>query len=381
MIYLDHNATTPIRAEVIDVMSVLQKTLFGNASSYYRIAREAKAVLEKSRAEIAWRIGAEPEEIVFTSGGTESDNTAIRGAARALKGNGRHIITSSIEHHAVLKTCQDLEMIGYRVSYLPVDSQCRVYPRDVEQAISPETILISIMHANNETGVIQPIEEIGSLARDRGIVFHTDAVQSLGKIHISVTEMKADMVSLSAHKVYGPKGIGALYIRNGTPLHPLVTGGSQEYGLRAGTENVPSIVGFSTAASLALQTMEADSTRIAALRNRLETEIANHIDGVKINGKGAHRLPNTSNMCFPGVDGESILLHLDLSEICASSGSACSTASASPSHVLLAMGLAPQEAQSTVRFSLGRETTDQDIDVTVESLIEITSRLRSISSL
>ncbi|HDP26020.1 MAG TPA: cysteine desulfurase [Deltaproteobacteria bacterium] len=381
MIYLDHNATTPIRTEVLDVMGELQRTLFGNASSYYGPAREARAVLEKSRAEIAGCIGANPGEIVCTSGGSESNNLAIRGAARALRGKGRHLITSSIEHPAVLKTCQDLERDGYRVTYLPVDSRGMVDPAEVERAITPETLLISIMHANNETGVIQPVSIIGSMAGKHGIVFHTDAVQTLGKIPVQVSEINADLISLSSHKVHGPKGIGVLYVRKGTPLHPLITGGSQERGLRAGTENFPAVAGFSAAVSLALNTMERDAARITGLRDRMETEIANRIRGVKINGAGSNRLPNTSNLCFKGVDGESILLHLDLKGICASSGSACSTGSESPSHVLLAMGLDPHQAQSTIRLSLGRETSEQDITATVDALTMIISRLRSISSL
>jgi cysteine desulfurase len=380
MIYLDHNATTPIHPKVFDAMVPYLKEHFGNASSYYRMAREARAAIENARGKVAECIGAKPDEIVFTSGGTESDNLALRGAAHALRKKGNHIITSSIEHHAVLNTCKDLEKEGFNITFVPVDSNGLIDPEDIRKRITSKTILMSVMIANNETGVIQSLSDIGAIAREKGIIFHTDAVQAVGKIPVQAETISADLLSFSGHKLYGPKGVGALYIRKDTPITPILTGGHHEYNLRAGTENTAAIVGFAEAVFLAVNSLEEMSTHMAALRDRLEKRIMETIDGVKINGVNTPRVPNTSNISFSSIDGESILLHLDLNDICASSGSACTTSSPEPSHVLSAMGLTLMDAQSTVRFSLGKENTEDEIDRTVEALIEITKKLRKISS-
>jgi cysteine desulfurase len=380
MIYLDHNATTRLHPEVLRIMEPYLKEQFGNASSSYGLGREAKTALENSRKKIADGLGAKSQEIIFTSGGTESDNLAIRGTAQALKSKGNHIITSRIEHHAVLMTCLDLEKEGFRVTYLPVDADGRVNPDDVRKHIGEKTILISIMAANNETGVIQPISEIGGIAREKEIVFHTDAVQAVGKIPVDVDDFCVDLLSVSGHKFHGPKGVGALYMRDNTPLAPIITGGHHERTLRAGTENIPGIVGLAEALSLALQNHSEKSKNLSRLRDRLESAILQRIDGVQVNGANAPRVPNTSNMSFQFIDGESILLHLDLKGICASSGSACSTDSPEPSHVLLAMGIPPRTAQGTIRFSLGKDNTNEEIDYVIESLVEIATKLREISS-
>ncbi len=381
MIYLDHNATTSLHPRVFRAMEPYLKERFGNASSNYQTGREAKTALEHSRATVADCIGAGPQETIFTSGGTESDNCAVRGVARALREKGDHIITSTIEHHAVLKTCQVLEKEGFRVTYLPVNSDGRVDPEDVRRYIVRKTILISIMYANNETGVIQPIREIGAIAREKNIVFHTDAVQAVGKIPFAVNDLGVDLLSISGHKIYGPKGIGALYVRKGIPLQPIMTGGHHEYNLRAGTENIPSIAGLAQAMSMATQNLNAASDKLSALRQRLESGILNRIDDVQINGLQAPRLPNTSSVSFRLIEGESILLHLDLRGICVSTGSACTTDSPEPSHVLTAMGIPPQTAQGTIRFSLGEDNTKEEIDAVIDVLCDITTRLRNISSL
>jgi cysteine desulfurase len=356
------------------------KEQFGNASSSYRLGREAKIALEKSRKKVADCLGAKSQEIIFTGGGTESDNLAIRGTARILRTKGSHIITSGIEHHAVLKTCEDLEKEGFRVTYLPVNADGQVDPDDVLKNIGKNTILISIMAANNETGVIQPISEIGTIARQKGIIFHTDAVQAVGKISVHVENLSVDLLSVSAHKFHGPKGVGALYIRDQTPLSPVLTGGHHEHNLRAGTENIPGIVGLAEALSIATRNQSATVQTLSNLRDRFESTILRKIDGVQINGANAPRVPNTSNMSFQFIEGESILLHLDLKGICASSGSACSTESPEPSHVLLAMGVPAHTAQGAIRFSLGKDNTSDEIDYVIETLLEITNKLRKISS-
>lgn len=381
MIYLDHNATTSLHPEVLNAMLPYLESQFGNASSYYRPGRDAKKALEQSRAIIARCIGAQPAEIIFTSGGTESDNLAIRGAARSLSEKGNHIITSAIEHHAVLRTCEDLQQAGFEVTYVPVDSTGRVDPDDIKQRIKEKTILISLMQVNNETGVIQPVEEVGKIAQAAGVVFHTDAVQAAGKLPIDVTRHSVNLLSLSAHKLYGPKGIGALYVRRGTPLLPVMTGGHHEHTLRAGTENIPAIAGFAKALFLASEQMEATVRSITPLRERLESQVLSRIADVRINGSGAPRVCNTSNMSFGSIDGESILLHLDLRGICASTGSACTTGAPEPSHVLTAMGVPAGSAQGSIRFSLGRDNTAQEIDTVADALVDITSQLRNISSL
>jgi cysteine desulfurase len=380
VIYLDHNATTPLHPDVFQAMEPYLNERFGNASGSYRLAREAKTALENSRKKIAECLGAKAHEIIFTSGGTESDNLAIRGVARAFRAKGNHIITSRIEHHAVLRTCEDLEKAGFRVTYLPVDSNGCINPDDVRRHINGETILISIMAANNETGVIQPIPEIGAVARREGIIFHTDAVQAVGKIPVNVDDFCVDLLSVSGHKFYGPKGVGALYVRKGTPIAPILTGGHHEINLRAGTENIPGIVGLSEALSIATQNLSTATHTLSTLRQRFESSILKKIDGVQINGVSAPRVPNTSNMSFQFIEGESILLHLDLKGICASSGSACSTESPEPSHVLLAMGVPARTAQGTIRFSLGKDNTSDEMDYVIEALIDITAKLREISS-
>lgn len=381
MIYLDHNATTALDPAVLEEMLPYFNEKFGNASSYYRLGREAKEILEQSRRTVAALIGAQPGEVIFTSGGTESDNLAIRGIARALREKGNHIITSSIEHHAVLRTCEDLQTDGFSVTYLPVDGSGTIDPDDVKRLIGKKTILISLMYVNNETGVIQPIEEVGKIAREAGIIFHTDAVQAAGKLPLDVKLLNVDLLSMTAHKIHGPKGIGALYVRRGTQLRPVMTGGHHEHNLRAGTENLPAIAGFAKALSLASEQREADMRSIACLRERLESQVLAQIPDIQINGAGAPRVANTSNISFYSIDGESILLHLDLRGICASTGSACTTGSPEPSHVLRAMGVPASIAQGSIRFSLGRDNTEHDINTVVEALVEITAHLRAITSL
>ncbi|MEN6321378.1 MAG: cysteine desulfurase NifS [Syntrophaceae bacterium] len=380
MIYLDHNATTRLHPEVLRFMEPYLREQFGNASSSYSLGREAKTSLENSRKKIADCLGAKSQEIIFTSGGTESDNLAIRGVARALGTKGNHIITSRIEHHAVLMTCLALEKEGFRITYLPVNADGQVDPDDVRKHIGSKTIIISIMAANNETGVIQPISEIGRIAREKEIIFHTDAVQAVGKIPVDVNDLRVDLLSVSGHKFHGPKGVGALYVRHNTPLSPIITGGHHEHTLRAGTENILGISGLAEALFLAVQSQRETAKKLSKLRDRFESTILQKIDGVQINGFNAPRVPNTSNMSFQFIDGESILLHLDLKGICASSGSACSTDSPEPSHVLLSMGIPARTAQGTIRFSLGKDNTGDEIGFVIESLIELTTKLREISS-
>jgi cysteine desulfurase len=380
MIYLDHNATTPLHPDVFRVMEPYMREQFGNASSSYRLGRSAKSALEASRKSIAGCLGAQPDEIVFTSGGTESDNIAIRGVAHALRSKGNHVITSQIEHHAVLKTCQDLEREGFRVTYLPVDSGGQINPDDVRGHIGAETILITVMLANNETGVIQPLFEVGRIAREKQIMFHTDAVQAVGKIPVDVNELSVDLLSLSGHKFYGPKGVGALYVRRNTPINPSFAGGHHERNIRPGTENVPGIVGLAEALLLATGNLPEVAQKLTGLRQRFESTVLRKVNGVQINGGNAPRVPNTSNMSFQFVEGESVLLHLDLKGIYASSGSACSTDSPEPSHVLVAMGVPARTAQGTIRFSLGKDNTDDQIDYVIEALMDIVLRLREISS-
>jgi cysteine desulfurase len=381
MIYLDHNATTPLHPDVFQTMEPYLREQFGNASSSYRLGREAKTALENSRKKVAACLGAKDHEIIFTSGGTESDNLAIRGIARALRGKGNHIITSRVEHHAVLRTCDDLEREGFRVTFLPVDASGQISPDDVRRHIDEGTILISIMAANNETGVLQPIYEVGALARQKGIIFHTDAVQAVGKIPVNVDDLSVDLLSISGHKFHGPKGVGVLYVRHNTPMAPILTGGHQEHHFRAGTENIPGIVGLAEALSVATQNLSTATHKLSTLRQRFESAVLSKIDGVQINGVSAPRVPNTSSICFQFIEGESILLHLDLKGICASSGSACSTESPEPSHVLMAMGVPARTAQGAIRFSLGKDNTDEEIDFVIDALVDITAKLREISSI
>ncbi len=380
MIYLDHNATTPVHPDVFQAMAPYMQGSFGNPSSLYRSGREAKKALEESRAAVAAWLGAGPEEIVFTSGGTEADNTAIRGVTGALTSKGDHIITSAIEHHAVLSTCRALERDGVRVTYLPVDRSGRVDPDDVRKAVTPHTVLITVMHVNNETGVVQPVEEIGRIAAQSGVLFHSDTVQSGGKLPLSPGKTGAALMAFSAHKMYGPKGIGALYVKSGTPLKPLITGGGHERGVRAGTENVAGAAGFAKAVQLLGDEGVFDTGRLLRLRDHFEKRLEEAVDGIHIHGRQAPRIANTSSVSFAAVESESVLLYLDLNGICASAGSACSTGSAAASHVLTAMGVSPQDAQGSIRFSLGDDNTQQDIDATVDVLAETVKKLRAVSS-
>ncbi|HIE43345.1 MAG TPA: cysteine desulfurase NifS, partial [Candidatus Omnitrophica bacterium] len=336
-VYLDHNATTPTHSEVVKAMLPYYGDIYGNASSIHRFGQEARKAVDEARERVATSLGAKAEEIVFTSGGTEANNFAIKGVAYAHEKKGRGIITSSIEHHAVLNPCKYLEEKDFKVTYLPVDEQGFVDPDDVRKAITDETILITIMHANNEVGTIEPIEKIGRIAREKGIIFHTDAIQSVGKIPVKVDELNVDLLSLSAHKIYGPKGIGALYIRKGTRIEPLIHGGHHERNRRAGTENVPAIFGFGRAVEIACEMIPEESKQLIHLRDKLWNGIRERIDAVKLNGHPLHRLPNTLNVSFKFVEGESIILNLDMKGIAVSSSSACTSGSLEPSHVLGAM--------------------------------------------
>ncbi|MBS3782890.1 MAG: cysteine desulfurase NifS [Anaerolineae bacterium] len=378
-IYMDHNATTPLRVEVRQAMVPYVEKSFGNASSVHAFGREAAKGLNRAREQVAAELGCRPEEIVFTGGGTEADNLAIKGVAYAHPGT--HIITSQIEHHAVLHSCQYLERRGFSVTYLAVDEYGMVDPDDVREAITDGTVLISVMHANNEVGTIQPIAEIGRIASDNGVVLHTDAVQSFGKLPISVDELGVDLLTLSAHKIYGPKGVGALYVRHGTELEPLLHGGHHEHGLRAGTENVTGIVGLGRAAELAMAEMEEEGRRLAALRERLWEGMAANLAGVRRNGHPTRALPNTLNVCFEYLEGEAILMGLDAQGIAVSTGSACTSDVLEPSHVLLAMGVPPLIAQGSVRFGLGRGTTKQEIDDVVAAVTNIVQSLQAASPL
>ena len=380
-IYLDYAATTPTHPEVVKAMLPYFTEVFGNPSSIHAHAQEAKEAVEEARAEVASFIGAQDEEMIFTSGGTESDNTAIKGVAYANQSKGNHIITSSIEHHAVLETCRFLEEIGFQVTYLPVDKYGTVSPDDVRRAITGKTILISVMHANNEIGTVQPIREISRVTREAGIYFHTDAVQTVGHIPIDVKELGIDLLSMSAHKLYGPKGVGALYARKGTRLVPFIHGGGQERERRASTENVPGIVGFSRAIELARQEMNEEAEHLTSLRDKLIKGLLERIDHTRLNGHPTNRLPNNVNISIEFVEGESMCLNLDLEGICASTGSACSSGGIEASHTILALGLPPLQAHGSLRFSLGKWTSEEDIDRVLESLPRIVAKLRAMSPL
>lgn len=383
LIYVDHNATTPIRQEVQNAMKPYLKEIYGNASSVHQIGQKAQKALEESREKMASLIGTQDaNEIIFTAGGTESDNTAVKGIAFAFRDKGNHIITSSIEHHAVYNTCQYLEKYhGFKVTYLPVDTYGRVNPQDLEKAITDKTILVSIMMANNEVGIIEPIEELGNICRKRKVLFHTDAVQGGGKLSIDVKKLQVDMLSLSAHKFNGPKGVGVLYLRKGIRLHPLIHGGHHERNRRAGTENVAGIVGMVKAAELAWKEMDNENKRLAALRDKLERELLKRVPYARVNGDTRHRLSNTLNISFEFIEGEGIILSLDMKGIAVSTGSACTSGSLEPSHVLKAMGVPIEIAHGSVRFSLGRENSEEDIDYVIETVPEVVERLRSMSPL
>ncbi len=374
--YFDHNATTPLAPEVRDaVVSCLDET-YGNASSIHHFGQAAKQRLEGARRQIAGLIGAKPAEIVFTGGGTEADNLAILGVVRAAPGPRKHVITSAIEHPAVLGPCGQLEREGVAITRLPVDARGVVDPDDVARALRPETVLVSIMHANNEIGTMQPIEEIAARVN---VPLHVDGVQALGKIPVDVAAAGASLYSMSAHKLYAPKGVGALYVRKGTRLAPISFGGHHERDRRPGTENVPAIAGFGAAAALAKAKLREEADRIAALRDRLENAVLERIPGTGINGAGAARTPNTTNIYFDGIDGEALVIALDLRGFAVSTGSACSSGAITPSHVLVALGLSAERARASIRFSLGRSNTAEQVDALIEALEASVAHLRRIS--
>ena len=378
-IYLDHAATTPTHPEVVKAMLPYFTDVFGNPSSIYSYGQEAKGAIEEARTKMAELIGARSEEIIFTSGGTEADNHALKGVAYANERNGNHIITTAIEHHAVLEACKFLEGRGFIITYLPVDEYGLVDPQDVKKAITDKTILISVMHASNEVGTIEPISEIGKIARETGVYFHTDAVQTVGHIPLNVDDLSVDLLSISGHKFYGPKGIGALYVRKGVKLASLMHGGGQERRRRAGTENVPGIVGLGRAAEIASHEMSKEAERLACLRDKLIKGLEEKIDNIRLNGHPRKRLPNNVDISVDFIEGEAMLLNLDLEGICASTGSACSSASLEPSHVLLALGVPPEQAHGSLRFTLGRENTEEDVERVLEALPRIVAKLRAMS--
>jgi cysteine desulfurase len=380
-IYLDHNATTPVHPEVFEAMLPYYKDKFGNASSIHSFGREAKVALEESREKVAKSINASPQEIYFTSGGTESDNLAIKGTAFANRKKGKHIITSKIEHHAVLESCKFLEKEGFEITYLPVDKYGFVDPDNLKKAIRKDTILASIMHVNNEVGTIQPLEELCKITKERGVYFHTDAVQSVGKMPVDVQKLNVDMLSMSGHKIYGPKGVGAIYIRKGTRMTSWSHGGHHERSRRAGTENVPGIVGLAKTVEIAQRDMEQQSQQMKNLTEAFYQKVTHAIPDVILNGHLEKHIPNTLNLSFKAVEGESIILSLDLKGVAVASGSACTSGTLEPSHVLSAMGISPEIAQGAIRFSFGRDNTMADVDYVVGILPEIVSRLRAMSPL
>ena len=378
-VYMDHSATTATDPAVTEAMIPYFSEKYGNPSSLYTIGRQARRAIEESRQKVADLIGAKKEEIIFTGSGTESDNLAIKGSAFRNRTKGDHIITSSIEHHAVLHTCKFLEKNGFKVTYLPVSKEGLIDPADVAKAITPQTILISIMHANNEIGTIQPIAEIGRIAKEKDIAFHTDAVQTTGKIPINVDDLGVSMLSISAHKIYGPKGVGALFMKKGTVIEPQLHGGGHERNIRSSTENVPGIVGFGKACELAKERLPQESN-LAALRDSLIKRVLEIKDSY-LNGHPIKRLPNNANFRFSYIEGESMILNLDMKGVAASTGSACSSTSLMPSHVLMAIGLRPEEAHGSLRLTLGRENTQEDIDYVLSVLPDIVNKLRMISPL
>jgi len=378
-VYLDHNATTPVAPEVLAAMLPYFSEEYGNASSIHTFGQHARGAVEEARESVAELLGGRPAEIIFSSGGTESNNHAIFGAVGAAHGGPKHVITSAIEHSAVLDPCSALEKRGVVVTVLPVDREGVVNPEDVRRAIRPETVLITIMLANNELGTIEPMEEIGKIAAQTGVTLHTDAVQAAGKIPIDVKKLGVHLLSISAHKLYGPKGVGALYVRKGTRLEPLLYGGHSERDRRPGTEDVSSIAGLGKAAELALTHMKEEGRRIAALRDRLENGLLERIPHARVNGYRARRTPNTTNLTLPFIEGESMVIALDLKGIACSTGAACSSGSVEPSHVLTAIGLAPEDARATLRLSLGHQTTDEEIDFALDTIPPVIDRLRQMS--
>lgn len=381
LIYLDHAATTATRPEVIEAMLPYFSESYGNASSVYDFASMSKNAIQKARKIIGDALGVPEQDIYFTAGGSEADNWAIKSTAEAYRSKGNHIITSKIEHHAVLHTCQYLEKKGYEVTYLDVDENGLIKPEDLEAAIRPDTILVSIMFANNEIGTIEPIQELGAIAHKHGVLFHTDAVQAFGQVPIHADEMNIDMLSASGHKLNGPKGIGFLYIRKGLKIGPFIHGGAQERRRRAGTENVPGIVGLGKAVEIALETMEERTAKERELRDYLMDRIMKEIPYTRVNGSRTKRLPANVNFSFQFIEGESLLIMLDMEGICASSGSACTSGSLDPSHVLLAIGLPHEIAHGSLRLTLGEENTKEEIDFVIEQLKRIVGRLREMSPL
>lgn len=380
-VYLDYSATTPTDPRVVEEMIPYFTEHFGNPSSIYSTGLEAKDAIEHAREQVAHLINAEPKELIFTSGGTESDNWALIATAHRLQHKGKHIITSAIEHHAILHSCEYLAKEGFDITYIGVDHDGLVDPAEVEAAIRPDTILISIMYVNNEVGSVQPITEIGAIAKKHGVLFHTDAVQALGNVPIDVKTMNIDMMSMSSHKIYGPKGIGAIYVRSGVNLPTYIHGGAQERKKRAGTENVPGIVGFGKAAELACQNFNTHVAHVSKLRDHFVDRVLNEIPYTYFNGSKDHRHPGNANITFEYVEGESILLYLDFAGVSCSSGSACSSRSLQPSHVLTAMGIPVELIHGSIRFTFGNPTTMEDVDYTVDKLKGIIEKLRGISSI
>ncbi len=387
-VYFDYNATTPVEPEVLDAMLPYFSGEFGNAASIHTPGQRARGAVETAREQVAALIGARAQEIVFTSGGTESDNHAVFGVVVQAflpvptsknPDPSPHIITTAIEHEAVLNACQALEKSGVRVTFLATNREGQIDLDELRQAVRPETVLITVMHANNELGTVQPLEEVGRIAKERDIYFHTDAVQSAGKVPIEVNQLGVDLLSLSAHKFYGPKGIGALYIRGGTRLRQLLYGGHHQRGFRPGTENVAGIVGLGKAAEIARESLAADARRVSTLRDKLEQGLLARVPHARVNGGASSRTPNTTNLVFPGIEGEALLIALDLKGLACSTGAACSSGAVEPSHVLTAIGLPPEEARASLRFSLGRHTTEQEIDSALQVVPSAVEQLRELS--
>ena len=378
--YFDHNATTPVSPAVLEALVPALGQVYGNASSIHHFGQAAKQRLEAARRQVAALLGADPREVVFTSGGTESDNLAILGAVRAAPGERKHVVTSAIEHPAVLNTCAQLEREGVAVTYVPAGPDGVVDPDVVRRALRPETVLVTVMHANNETGAVQPLAEIASAARAAGVLVHSDGVQAVGKIPVDVTALGVDLYSASAHKIYAPKGTGALYVRKGTKLAPTAFGGHHERDRRPGTENVPGAVAFGAAAELAAREWAADAARLGALRDRLEESILARVPHACVNGRRGARVPNTSNIRFAYIEGEALVIALDLAGFAVSTGAACSSGAVEPSHVLLAMGLSADDARGSIRFSLGRGNTEEQVDALVEAVAQSVAHLRRVSA-
>jgi cysteine desulfurase len=375
-VYLDNNATTPVLPEVFEAMRPFYLEEFGNASSIHHYGQHARAAVEKARASVAALLNARPAEIIFTSGGTEADNLGIFG----LVSRGEHVITSTIEHSAVTNTCKRLEQMGCEVTFVPVNDRCLVDPDDVRRALRPNTKLISVMMANNETGVVEPVEEIGKIAQEADVFFHTDAIQAAGKVPVDVQKIGCDALSISGHKIHAPQGTGALFLKKGTLIQPLIYGGSHERQRRAGTENLPGIVGLGKAAQIARDWLASDGpAEMSAMRDRLQDSVLSAMDGLGVNGLGAPRVPNTTNLYFDHIEGEALVIALDLKGLAVSSGAACSSGAIEPSHVLLAMGLSHQRARASIRVSLGKQTTREDVDFAISVIPETVGRLREIS--